>query len=303
MRVKGPVLVSLTLLLAWPLSSTPPPPLVPAAPPKVFLNHFFVVISAPGYAAILKDPYLASTFAPYEKRTTVRNDNSYTGAYWYGRRTYFEVFEPDSQGARGASGIAFSVDGPGESAAVRALWTKSLGAAETSPVTRRTETTEPTWFHMTAARGLPGGLLLWLMEYDKGFLGGWYPDLTPARGITRGEVLDRDVAKIGRSKDRESAVLRDVTAPVVALDDANRERLVRHLAPAGWTARSGGAEGAVILSGPEGVAIEVIRGAGSAQGIQEARFSVQGRPAARSITLGEVRVEVNPTSARVRFAP
>jgi hypothetical protein len=303
MRVKGPVLACLTLLLALPLSSAPAPAPVPAEPPKVFLNHFFVVVSAASYAAILQDPYLASTFAPFEKRTTVRNDNTYTGAYWYGRKTYFEVFEPPSQGPQGASGMAFSVDGPGESAAVKSLWTASLGAAETSPVTRRTETGEPTWFHMTAARGVPSGLRVWLMEYDKGFLGGWYPDLTPARGITRPEVLDRYVAKIGRTKDRETAVLRDVTALVIALDDANRERLVKHLVPAGWTMKAGGAEGAVTLTGPEGVAIEVVRGEGSRQGILEARFSVQGRPQAHSATLGEVRVEIGATSARVRFAP
>ncbi len=302
MRALRVVLVLLATLLAFPLSSTPIQSPAPAAPPKVFLNHFFVVVSAASYAAILADPYLVATFAPFEKRTTVRNDSTYTGAYWYGRKTYFEVFEPPSQGPQGASGMAFSVDGPGESAAVKAAWTASLGAAETSPVTRRTETGEPTWFHITSARAVPSGLRLWLMEYDKGFLSGWYPDLTPARGITRPEVLDRYVAKIGKAKDRETAVLSDVTALVVALTDADRERLVKHLVPAGWSAKSG-AEGAVTLSGPEGVTIEVVKGAGSRQGILEARFSVQGHPKPHTATLGEVRVEVSATSARIRFAP
>ena len=52
-----------------------------ASSPTVFLNHFFVVISSESCAAMLADPYLTRTFAPFEKRTTVRNDNSYTGAY------------------------------------------------------------------------------------------------------------------------------------------------------------------------------------------------------------------------------
>jgi len=294
------VLLSLAALFALVF---PPPPSAAAPPPPVFLNHFYVVVSAESYAAILKDPYLATTFAPFEKRTTVRNDNTYTGAYWYGRRTYFEVFEPPSQGPQGAGGMAFSVDGAGESGAIKAAWTESLGAAETSPVTRRTETGEPTWFHITSARGVPSGLRLWLMEYDKGFLAGWYPELTPARGITRAEVLDRYVAKIGRSKDRETAVLKDVTTLVVALDDANRERLEKHLVPAGWSAKAGAAAGQVTFTGPEGLTIEVVKGSGSGQGIQEARFSVQGKPKPHSVTLGQVRLDVDSISARMRFVP
>jgi len=282
----------------------PRPGAAVTAMPSVFLNHFFVVISPESYAAILADPYLTTTFAPFEKRTTARNDQTYTGAYWYGRKTYFEVFEPPSQGPLGTSGVAFSVDGVGESAAVKAAWTDSLGAAETSAVTRRTETAEPPWFHITAARGFGSGLRLWLMEYHKDFLASWYPELTPARGTTRAEALDRYVAKIGRTAGGETAVLRDVTRLTLALDEASRDQLRSHVLPAGWSlASSSGGEAPVVFTGPEGVVLEVVKATEARRGIIEARFSVQGTPRPHAATLGQVRLEVEPTSARIRFAP
>lgn len=295
---KRVVLASVVLLAVFlcprPISSA-------ATKPAVSLNHFFAVISAEAYAAILADPYLTTSFAPFEKRTTARNDQTYTGAYWYGRKTYFEVFEPPSQGPVGASGIAFSVDGAGESAAVKAAWTESLGGAETMPVTRRTETAEPVWFHITSARGFGPGLRMWLMEYHKDFLASWYPGLTSARGTTRAEVLDRYVAKIGKAGDRETAVLRDVTTLVLTMDDPGLDRLRKHVVPAGWSEKTG--TGSVVtFTGPDGVTLEVLPG-NEAGRILEARFSVQGAPRPHAATLGEVRLEVNATSARLRFAP
>ena len=274
-----------------------------ASSPTVFLNHFFVVISSESYAAMLADPYLTRTFAPFEKRTTVRNDNSYTGAYWYGRTTYFEVFEPPAQGPVGASGMALSVDGAGESAAVKAAWATSLGAAQTSPVTRRAETAEPTWFHVTTGRDDTAFLHLWLMEYDQDFLARWYPELTPARGMTRGEVLDRYVAKIGRLKDREALVLGDVTSLLLALDDGDRERLRKHAVPAGWVATPGPTAGDLNFDGPDGVRLEVMRATATRRGVIEAQFSVQGAPKPHSSTLGSVQLTVEATRARLRFAP
>ncbi len=282
---------------------TPKPRLAEAASPAVLLNHFFVVISAESYKAIVADPYLTTTFAPFEKRTTVRNDDTYTGAYWYGRRTYFEVFEPPSQGPVGGSGIAFGVEGAGESGAIAAAWNESLGGAATAPVTRRTEATEPMWFHMTSGRSAAASLRLWLMEYHKDFLAGWYPELTPARGITRGEVLDRYVAKIGRTKDRQTAVLGDVTGLVLALDAADRELLKKHVLPGGWTAKAGNGPGEIAFGGPEGVTLDVVKASPTRRGIIEARFSVQGNPAAHAATLGQVRIEVGARGARLRFAP
>ncbi|HEY5907642.1 MAG TPA: DUF5829 family protein [Vicinamibacteria bacterium] len=269
-----------------------------AARPSVFLNHFYVVVDSASYRALQQSAFLTGAFAPFEKRTTARNDQTYSGIYWYGRRTYFEAFEPEAQGPVGSSGVAFGVDLPGESAAVKAAWAAAFGGADSGPVTRKTETAEPVWFQMTFAKA-QSGLRLWLMEYDQDFLARWYPDLTPARGITRPEVLDRYVAKIGRQAERETAVLKDVTGLLLGLEAADREVLRRHLVPLGWAARDE-AE-ALVLQGPEGVSLRVVPAASGRRGILEATFSVQGKPAHRTETLGTSVLTVEAERARLRF--
>ena len=217
--------------------------------PVVTLNHFFVVVDAPSYEAARTSAFLTREFAPFEARTTVRNDKSYTGIYWYGRSTYFELFEPGDQGPAGASGLALGVEEPGASALVKQRWEAALGRGRRGLVTRKTETDEVPWFEMTYAREIPG-LRVWLMEYHRDFLARWYGSLTPARSITRAEVLDRYVAKIGQSDRRDTALLKDVVGPDDrprpgrardAREAASRRRLDRHgrgRAPSSAAARS-----------------------------------------------------------------
>jgi len=271
-----------------------------ARAPKVYLNHFFVVVDPASYRALQDSAYLTGAFAPFEKRTTARNDQTYTGIYWYGRRTYFEAFEPESQGPIGASGLALGVEGPGESTAVQAVWAAALGGADSAPVTRKTETAEPAWFRMTFAKA-ESSLRLWLMEYDREFLARWYPELTAARGITRAEALDRYVAKIGRQADRERAVLKDVTGLVIALEPADRDVLQKQLEPLGWTVQT--ETGAMVLRGPEEVTLRVVPASPDRRGILEAGFSVQGTPAPRTETLGRAVLTVETAAARLRFVP
>lgn len=268
------------------------------ASPSVFLNHFFVVVDAASYRALQESPTLTGAFAPFEKRTTARNDQTYTGIYWYGRRTYFEVFEPEAQGPRGASGLALGVDGAGESAAVKAAWAKALGGADSGMVTRKADSADPAWFQMTYAKAA-AGLRVWLMEYDRDFLSRWYPELTPARGITRAEVLDRYVAKIGRQTDRDQALFEDVTGLLLALEAADRDVLAKHLLAAGWTSRE--EKDGLVLLGPEGVALRVVPATAGKKGIVEATFSVQGTPAPRTETLGSAVLTIAADHARLRF--
>ena len=100
----------------------------------MFLNHFFVVVDPATYAAARSSPFMTRDFAPFEARTTVRNDMTYTGIYWYGRHTYFELFEPGSQGPEGASGVALGVEEQGASAAVRRRWQEVHGRPPTDDV-------------------------------------------------------------------------------------------------------------------------------------------------------------------------
>ncbi len=237
------------------------------------LNHFFVVIPGDAYEAIRTSDFMTRTFAPFEARTTARNDQTYTGIYFYGRKTYFEFFEPEAQGPVGAAGIALGTDRPGQAASVESAWKAAMGGADRGVVTRKMEADEPPWFEMVSGAGQGPRLRLWFMEYAKEFLPRWYPALTPDRGVSRAEVLDRYVAKIGRSADREKALLGDVVGLTLGLDLVDRTALLSHLEASGWKVSEGDA-GTARADGPEGVRISVKPRTG-AGGITNIEFALQ----------------------------
>jgi Family of unknown function (DUF5829) len=267
-----------------------------AAQPPVFLNHFFVVVDAASYQAARSSVFLTREFAPFEARTTVRNDMSYTGIYWYGRRTYFELFEPGSQGQQGASGLALGVEEPGASAGVRRRWQEALGAAGGGPVTRKTENDEPPWFEMTFSSEIPG-LRVFLMEYHAEFLVRWYGELTKARSIARADVLDRYVAKIGQADRRERALLQDVVGLEIALEPAERETLVKQLRAVSWLAQDAADD--VVCSGPESVRLRLVPPKNGRTGIVAVDFSLQHAAAKAVHRLGKAELRVDGGSARL----
>src|SRR5918998_6248173 len=73
--------------------------------PPVFLNHFFVVVDSATYKDVERSAFLRQEFAVTERRTTVRNDVSYTALYFYGVNTYFEFFDASAQDRFAGSGI------------------------------------------------------------------------------------------------------------------------------------------------------------------------------------------------------
>ncbi len=268
--------------------------------PVVTLNHFYIIVDAPTYEAARTSAFLTREFAPFEARTTVRNDKTYTGIYWYGRRTYFELFEPGAQGPAGASGLALGVEDPEASAVVKQRWNDALGPAGGGLVTRKTETDEVPWFEMTYAREIPG-LRVWLMEYHRDFLARWYGALTPARSITRADVLERYVAKIGQSERREQALLKDVVGLTIALPAPERETLVKQLRAVGWTAKD--EADAVVCTGPESERLRLVTPAGGRTGILAVDFSLQHAVPKASHRVGNAELRLEGTSARLVVQP
>jgi hypothetical protein len=271
---------------------------IAAAVAAVTLNHFYVVVDAPTYEAARSSAFLTRELAPFESRTTVRNDMSYTGIYWYGRRTYFELFEPGAQGPAGASGLALGVEEAGASATMRQRWQDAVGASGGGPVTRQAAGNEQVpWFEMSYAKDLPG-LRVFLMEYHRDFLARWYGELTKARSITRADVLDRYVAKIGQSDRRETALLKDVVGLRVALAPEARETLVKQLRAVAWTATDEGAD--VVCRGPDGETLRLVAPSGGRTGILEAAFSLQ-HEATATHRLGNATLKLEGSSARLSF--
>ena len=236
--------------------------------PPVFLNHFFLTLESSTFRAIRDANYLKTVFAPFEERTTRRNDSTYTGIYFYGRNTYFEFFEAGSEPGKvaGSSGIAFGVEVAGGA--------KSLSAQfpVQTIITRKTENSEPAWFHSgeRASAQRTDFFRTWVMEYHVDFLKQWYADLPPvnANALRRRNVLDRYVAKIGQFDKRNEFLLKDVTSLEIALPAPERQRFLDLLAALGYQLNG------PVATGPE-IRLHLPIASEGRAGIRQATFSLQ----------------------------
>ena len=87
-----------------------------APPAPVYLNHLYVVPTPETYKAVAENDFLEKNFGAFESRTTTRADKTYTGLYFYGEHTYFELLEPpkDGKAPETFSGVAFGAETPGQ---------------------------------------------------------------------------------------------------------------------------------------------------------------------------------------------
>ena len=198
-------------------------------PAPVFLNHFFLTLDKATFQAVKAQDWLRTALAPFEERTTKRNDSTYSGVYFYGRNTYFEFFEAGSEPGkvRGASGVAFGVETPG---AARSL---SAALPAQTLITRQVDGVDAPWFHSAERQSAKREdfFRAWAMEYHADFLKQWHPELPPENPapLRRRAVLDRYVAKIGEWHHRSDFLLKDVVAIDLSLPAADGARFLELL--------------------------------------------------------------------------
>jgi len=244
----------------------------------VYLNHFFLTLDGESYNAMQSSAFLRDEFAPFEQRTTVRQDTTYTGSYFYGEQTYFEFFEAGRGLGRavGASGIAFGVEAAGASLRLKPGLAAALAVpVGVRPITRRVGDRDLDWFYMTTAEDRQPSPLLqtWVMEYRDSFLNDWYGELKPAtRGIRRAEILERYTAKLGDNDKRRQKLLENVVEITLALPEAERARLLKECEAFGYqvTAEAGGWR----CLGPQ-VAFKVVAPNSEVRGIKAVKFSLR----------------------------
>ncbi|BCS34188.1 hypothetical protein TBR22_A34170 [Luteitalea sp. TBR-22] len=261
------------------------------------LNHLFRVVDAETFAAARDSAWLREVFAPGELRTTRRPDWTYTGLYWYGISTYLELFEEGPQGPIGASGIAFAIEEPGATAAIASALRQSLGEADHRLVVRPVGDDTVPWFHI--AHAVPdqrAGLKLWTMEYHADFLAGWHAAHTPARGITRAEVLERYAAV---SPGPARPLLGDVVAVTMAVTPAERGFLLRHVEAFDATTRDTGGDGTMVTG--DDLSIGLSAASETRRGLQDLVFRLR-RPTGREvITIGRSTITVEGTRGVWKF--
>jgi hypothetical protein len=248
-----------------------------AAALLVFLNHFFVVLDHETYAAIDSDAFLTREFGPFERRTTVRNDRSYTGIYFYGTNTYFEFFDAGATTnfRKGTDGIALTPEEPG---AIR----KMTGIDAPQLITRKAGDAQVPWFWVADIKGIPpdSALDTWLMEYHADFLGQWHTEKSRGEnGIARRAILSRYKAVLAETP--ASPHLVDVREITLAADAMTIERMTAFCRQAGWRAESKDA-----LRGPEDVVLRFVPATAAKRGIVRVVLAVRDVPP-RELRLGK----------------
>ena len=260
----------------------------PALAIAVHLNHCYVAPDRATFDAAAQDPFLSSRFASFEQRTTRRTDHTYTGLYYYGDHTYFELLEP-GRGFGSGSAIAFGVEEPGAIA--------RLGKPH--PITREAEGRQVAWFH-TVSDGdafAQSDLSSWIMECDPRFLAQWYPALPPAeRGIQRKQLLDRYVAHTGRPR----GLFQDLTRVELVLAASDLDAFAKQCERFGYRLERDGL--AIACTGPE-VVLHLTPGHPPARlGIAKVTFRLRGAaPKREAHRLGTSTLELDGDTAVWRF--
>lgn len=245
-----------------------------ALPFPVFLNHVYVTTDAETYESIVNSSFLREQFAVSELRTTVRRGGrSYTGLYFYGENTYFEIFNADTEERfeLGYTGIAFGVEQPNSINTLRELISDEDG--ELSPAIRILNGQQIPWFYSVGPKDFPEntGLFTWIMEYHPEFLSQWHPESNENDiGISRNQFLNRYVSVL-QDIPAEPAML-DITSITIAAGEKALAGMLEMCNVFGYTSSFSGKM--TIIEGPD-IALKFIPETESKKGIQQITLKIK----------------------------
>ncbi len=273
-----------------------------AADSVPLLNHFYATVDSVTYAAIEASAFLREQFAPFEKRTTVRNDSTYSGLYFYGDETYFEFFE-ENHGDRklGDAGMALGIETPGGSAGLRAKWEKQRPSL-TTMVTRQLDGTPVDWFHMTSyeetrAKSAVEGLRFFAMEYEANFVKRWNPASNSS--IAQRAILAAYCEKLNLSQVREKSLLGNVRQLEIAAPEERVRVRASQLEGAGWKLKAH--RKGILCVGPN--ASVDLRFAPEPQGVKAVEFTLKNPGREQTLKIGASTLEIRGKQAIWRFGP
>lgn len=257
------------------------------------LNHFYATVDSSTYAAIEASSFLRDQFAPFEKRTTVRNDSTYSGLYFYGDQTYFEFFEENTGDRKpGDAGIALGLEDSQGSQRLLSLWQK-LRPSRTTMVTRQLDNQPIDWFQMTSfeetrANSAVAGLRLFAMQYAPGFVKHWHP--TSPNTIQQRDILAAYCAKLNVTSTHQRTLLRNVSRIEIASPEAGIRVRTAQLQAAGWTIKDSPAS--ILATGPN--AEFLFRFAPNIIGVTSIDFSLKRKSPPATMQIGATTFEILP---------
>lgn len=259
------------------------------------LNHFYATVDSQTYAAIEANQFLKESFAPSEKRTTVRNDSTYSGLYFYGDQTYFEFFEENTGDRKpGDAGLALGLEKSDGSELLRLKW-QNIRPSVTSMLTRQLDGQPVDWFQTTSfeetrANFAVQGLRLFAMQYAPDFIRRWNP--TSPNTILQHDVLTAYCVKLGLGMIRERTLLRDVERITIACPEAVIRTRTAQLEAAGWTLKQ--AKDSILAVGPN--AATLFRFAPTIVGVTSIEFSLKRSSPPTKHQIGSTTLEILPNN-------
>lgn len=155
----------------------------------VEFNHLYVTLDAESVQAVGESQFLASQFCNLTTTKVEADDESWTGTYLLGKRSYLELFGPGGmEGLReGFAGIGFSTRRMGQIDEIEERLEKLVpGKIRRDLRIRKGADGEVPWFHYLYIEDSDdGGFFSWLLEY--------HPDYLASKDIHLGEsgLIDR----------------------------------------------------------------------------------------------------------------
>ncbi len=264
------------------------------------LNHFFVTVNSATYKAIEASALLKEEFAPFEQRTTVRNDSTYSGLYFYGDSTYFEFFEENTSDRKpGDAGVALGLPHSGGSDWLRETWQK-LRPSVTLMVTRQLDGKPIDWFRNTSfqetrADSAVPGLRVFAMEYAPGFARAWTGGAIDS--IDQGKILEGYCRKLNLMERRNSCLMKDVATITIGSPEAGVRVRAEQLRVAGWTVRE--VKGGMECRGPN--ATVQFQFAAKPQGVTQIEFDLKRSFRQKRVEIGGSVLEAMFGGKRLRW--
>ncbi len=240
------------------------------APVDVFLNHVYVVVDSSTYEEIAHSKFIIHEFADFIQATSSTDDDeSWTGTYLSGEKTYLEILNASQRHNSNASfcGLGFCTENEGDIENLKLLMRDKVDCnVDVVLKKRKSADTIFPWFKKIVCEKFKQNYVMdsWILEYDKNYLKNMLPD-APASdwGITRKHYNKRYFD--------DSRYLKDITGVTLALDRKNYDALVQKFQIFGYSVIK---DGVRTLCKGQGITYEIIPAALGQIGVQKIKFSL-----------------------------
>jgi Family of unknown function (DUF5829) len=282
-------LIRTILLSLLPMSAT----FAAAAPPPVFMGHFYVALDEASFDALRKSSEVGALAHVVESHTVAGKDE-WTGFYVQGRQTYLEFFGAQNlpEGMRlGDTGLGLTVERAGGVSEIAARLGTVFGKrVEITTTPRTTPTGTIPWFTSTQIKSdAPESMETWFMETDPAYLATVHPGAKIENPFSREQSLSWYFLP-----DHE---LDNITGITAALKPAEIAQLATELKLIGWSVRTHGK--GFVANGPD-LKLKVLP-AGPRAGIQQVDLRLRRSVAKQNIPLGNIELLLDGNTGQLVF--